>query len=324
MGSSCEQDIARKLFAKNRFNHALIFPINRIMKIDDVELFQRIVSLGSVSAGGRACGLTATVASDRLKRLEADLGCTLLNRTTRSISMTGDGERFLQHAAELLRVYESARHSVGTKSVTPTGYLHVAAPALFARKFLSDPIHRYLVKYPDVRVKLMASDEVQNYTMDGIDVAIRIGKLADCSLIARKLGENHRVLCASPSYLQRSGTPKHPNELSEHECIVFMGEDSWHLKTAIDDVRVKVSGRLETNSADMATQAALNGQGIALRSLWDVADDLQAGRLVQVLPEYDVPNDLAIYAIYPPGRFISLAAKSFVELVRQNVKSIGQ
>ncbi len=290
--------------------------------MDDVILFERISALRSVSAGGRACGLTATVSSDRLKRLEANLGCTLFNRTTRSISLTGEGERFLRHARELLEAYETARHSVGKNSTTPTGYLHVAVPALFARKFLPGPIQSYLSEYPDVRIKLMVSDEVQNYTMDGVDVAIRIGKLTDSSLIASKLGENRRVLCAAPSYVQHRGIPKHPKDLEDHECIIFMDEDTWRLRNANDDIQVRVSGRLETNSADMATQAALSGQGIALRSLWDVFEDLEAGNLIRVLSEYDVPNDLAFYAIYPPGRFISLAAKTFVEMVRKNVKPI--
>lgn len=292
------------------------------MKIEDVILFERIAALNSISAGGTACGLSATVSSDRLKRLETDLGCTLLNRTTRSMSLTDQGTRFLPYAKDLLDKYEAARHSVGRRSDIPTGLLRVAAPSLFGKKFLPEAINAFLTNYPETRLSLNLSDEILNYAAEGIDVAIRIGKLKDSTLVARKLGESHRVLCASPSYIRRSGMLSHPSDLDQHNCIIFVGERSWRLRNDQEDVRISVSGRFDTNSAEMATQAALDGLGIALRSLWDITDYLKAGQLVRVLPDYEVPAEMSIYAIYPPGHFISPAAKAFVKLVEMNLAAL--
>lgn len=292
------------------------------MKIEDVLLFERIAALNSISAGGAARGLSATVSSDRLKRLETDLGCTLLNRTTRSMSLTDQGTRFLENAKDLLANYEATRNSVGRRSDMPTGLLRVAAPSLFGKKFLPAVINSFLTDYPETRLNLNLSDEILNYTAEGIDVAIRIGTLKDSTMVARKLGDSHRVLCASPSYIRRNGMPSHPSDLDQHDCIVFVGEDTWRLRKDLEDERIRVSGRFDTNSAEMATQGALDGLGIALRSLWDIADDLKTGRLVCVLPDYEVPTQISIYAIYPPGHFISPTAKAFVKLVDRNLSTL--
>ena len=292
------------------------------MKVEDVILFERIAALNSISAGGAACGLSATVSSDRLKRLETDLGCTLLNRTTRSISLTDQGTQFLRHAKALLEKYEATRHSVGRRSDVPTGLLRVAAPSLFGNKFLPKVISAFLEDYPDTQLNLNLSDDVLNYTAEGIDVAIRIGKLKNSTMVARKLGDSHRVLCASPTYIKRNGMPSHPSDLVRHNCIIFVGEDTWRLRNDREDERIKVSGRFGTNSAEMATQATLNDLGIALRSLWDISDDLKAGRLVHVLSDYEVPAQMPIYAIYPPGRYISPTAKVFVELVNRTLSTL--
>ncbi|MEW8314000.1 MAG: LysR substrate-binding domain-containing protein [Candidatus Thiodiazotropha endolucinida] len=292
------------------------------MKIEDVMLFERIAALNSISAGGAACGLSATVSSDRLKRLEADLGCTLLNRTTRSLSLTDQGRRFLQHARDLLDQYEVARHSVGRMSDVPAGLLRVTAPSLFGMKFLPEVLSLFLTDYPETRLNINLSDEILNYTAEGIDVAIRIGKLKDSTLVVRKLGDSQRVLCASPSYIRCNGMPSHPSDLEQHNCIIFVGEHSWRLRNDQEDVRINVSGRFDTNSAEMATKAALDGLGIALRSLWDIAADLEAGRLVRVLPDYEVPSEMSIYAIYPPGRFVSPAAKAFVNMVDRHLSAL--
>ena len=293
------------------------------MKIEDVILFERIAALNSISAGGTACGLSATVSSDRLKRLESDLGCTLLNRTTRSMSLTDQGALFLEHAKDLLRHYETARHSVGKRSELPTGLLRVAAPSLFGQKFLPEAINSFLSTYPETRLRLNLSDEILDYTTEGIDIAIRIGELKDSTMVVRKLGDSHRVLCASPSYIQNNGMPSRPADLERHDCIVFVGEDTWHLHKERNRTQIKVSGRFDTNNAKMATQAALDGLGIALRSLWDIADDLKVGRLVRVLPGYEVPTQMSIYAIYPPGRFISPTARAFVKLVDDNLSALA-
>ena len=291
------------------------------MKIEDVILLDRIVAHQSISTGGAACGLTATVSSDRLKRLEKDLGCTLLNRTTRSMSLTDEGSRFLAHAQDLIEQYEMTRHSVGRRAEVPTGLLRVAAPALFGKKFLPEAVNAFLDRYPETSLDLNLSDAILDYTAGGIDVAIRIGRLKSSTRIARKLGDNKRVLCASPSYVERRGQPSRPSELSQHDCIIFIGEDNWQFHRRKKHEKVRVSGRLKTNSAEMATRAALDGLGIALRSVWDIVDDLREGRLVQILSNYEVPTDMTIYAIFPPGRFMSPAARAFADLMHETLKA---
>ena len=239
------------------------------------------------------------------------------------MSLTDEGFQFLNYAKDLIRQYEATRSSVGRRSVVPMGLLRVTAPALFAKKLLPGAINAFLTDHPETKLDLILSDEILSYAAEGIDVAIRIGKLTDSTLVARKLGESHRVLCASPTYISRHGVPSRPSDLKTHNCIIFVGEDVWRLRNTQEDTRVKVSGRFNTNDAEMATRAALDGHGIALRSLWDISDDLQAGRLTRILPGYETPTDMAIYAIYPPGRFISVTAKRFVKLVSQHAASLG-
>ncbi len=291
------------------------------MRIVDVMLFERIVALNSVSAAGAAYGLSATVASERLKRLENSLGCVLLNRTTRSMSLTDEGARFLTHANDLIQKYEMTRYSVGKRSETPTGVLRVAAPALFGKKFLPTSVNAFLKKYPKTKLDLNLSDDVLDYSAVGIDVAIRIGTLEGSTRIARKLSENKRILCASPSYIDHKGHPSHPSDLKNHDCIIFIGEDHWQLDDTKTQHKIQVSGRICTNSAEMATIAALNGLGIALRSVWDVTPEINAGRLIHVLPNFEVPSEMSIYAIFPPGKFISPAARAFADLINEDLKS---
>ena len=227
----------------------------------------------------------------------------------------------INHKRSRYDLRQAARHSVGKRSKTPIGPIRVAAPMLFGKKFLPDAIRAFLVKYPETRINLNLSDEILDYAAEGIDVAIRIGRLQDSTFRARKLADNDRILCASPSYFDGHDIPLQPSDLEQHECIVFVGEDQWRLRNRRKDVLVKVRGRFDTNSAEMATQACLDGLGIALRSLWDIAHDLDKGRLVRVLPDFQVPTEMAVYAIYPPGRFTSLAAKAFVGLVKERMSS---
>jgi DNA-binding transcriptional LysR family regulator len=153
-----------------------------------------------------------------------------------------------------------------------------AAPSLFGRKFLPEAINSVLTDYPEARLNLNLSDEILNYAVAGIDVANRIAKLKESTMVARKLGESQRALCASPSYIQGNGMPSHPSDLDQHNCIIFVGEDTWCLRNDLEDERIRVAGRFEANSAEIATRAALDGLAIALRSLWDnIADRKKLG-----------------------------------------------
>ncbi|MDD7910813.1 LysR family transcriptional regulator [Pseudovibrio exalbescens] len=291
------------------------------MKIEDVALFERIAELGSVSAAGEALGITPNLASERLARLERTLSCTLATRTTRSLSLTDEGRQFLERAKVLLEAYEEARHSVGTRSQEPTGSLRVTAPSFFGRLFLPTVIEAFLTRYPKAALDLSLSDHVEDYAARGFDLAIRIGNIPDSSYRGRKLGDNVSVLVASPAYLERYGAPQTPEDLKDHNCMVFAGQNKWTLETADGPRIILVSGTLRTDSAEIDKFAAVNGLGIALRSKWSIREELASGTLVQVLPTYPVTTNMSIWAIHPPGRYVSVAAKSFVELLQAELRT---
>lgn len=294
------------------------------MKIEDVVLFERIAALGSVSEAGRVLGLSATVASDRLARLERVLGCSLAHRTTRSLTLTDEGRRFLDQARALLQIYHAAQESVGSRAQVPLGRVHFTAPAYFGRLYLTPVVQRFLTRHPQVSLKLSLTDTVANYIADGVDVALRIGGVPDSTFRARKLSVNHRLLCASPDYTAKRGKPLAPEDLAQHDCIVLGGETRWRfVRKGVRQV-VSVAPRIDTDNAEFVKTAVLAGLGIAERSLWDVAQDLAEGRLVQVLPEYDVDHDMAIWLLFPPGRYRSLATQTFADTLTEDLKQALQ
>ncbi|MEM7074856.1 MAG: LysR family transcriptional regulator [Pseudomonadota bacterium] len=285
------------------------------MKIEDVALFERIASLGSVSAAGRALGLSATIASDRLARLERDLGCTLARRTTRKLTLTDEGESFLVRARELMALYEGARESVGVRASVISGTVHLTAPAYFGRLFLLPVLEQFLDTHPAVNLKISLGDNVLDYIGAGVDVALRIGSMPDSSFKAQKLAGNDRVLCATPGFVARHGVPKDPEDLSHLPCIVLGGEDVWRFRRGDVHAQVAVRPRLSTDSAEVVKSAVLAGLGIAERSLWDVRTDLAEGRLIRMLPEVEIDTDMAIWLVYPPGRYRSRASRALSEVL---------
>lgn len=290
------------------------------MKIEDVALFERVAALGSVSEAGRALDLSATVASERLARLERVLGSTLAHRTTRSLTLTDDGRRFLERARALLQVYDETRESVGSRSQEPSGRVHFTAPAYFGRLFLGPVVQRFLADYPKVSLKLSLSDTVANYIGDGVDIALRIGGIPDSTFRARKLSVNHRLLCASQDYVAKRGLPKTPEDLAHHDCLVLGGETRWRFIRGGVRSLTTVQAKVDTDSAEFVKTAVIAGLGIAERSLWDVAQDLLSGNLVQVLPEYEVDHDMAIWLLFPPGRYRSLATQAFADVLSGDLK----
>jgi DNA-binding transcriptional LysR family regulator len=281
----------------------------------DVALFVRAALLANVSAAGREFGLSAAVASSRIAQLEKLLGARLLHRTTRRISLTQDGEVFMTRAETLLDAAAAARASVGHAQTEPQGRLRVSMTSSFGRQHVSPVISEFLRRYPGVSVDLRLTDRLVDLVDAGIDVAIRIGALKDSSLVARRLALNRRVLCASPAYLAARGTPHHPSELTQHECMILSDQRDWAFVTPAGPLDMRVSGRLSTDNGEVIRDALLAGFGIALKSTWDVAPYLRSGELVSVLDAYPLAENVAIWAVYPSRAFVPPRTLAFIEFL---------
>jgi DNA-binding transcriptional LysR family regulator len=284
----------------------------------DVSLFVRAAQLANVSAAGREFGLSAAVASARLASLERVLGARLLHRTTRRISLTQDGEVFMTRAVALLDAAEAARASVGRAQAGPQGRLRVTMPSSFGRQHVSPVIAAFLRRYPGVSVDLHLTDQVVDLVDAGVDVAIRIGVLKDSSLVARRLAVNRRVICCAPAYLEAHGTPLHPADLANHECVILGDQRDWAFITPAGPLTVRVDGRLVTDNGEVIRDALLAGFGIALKSTWDAAPGLRSGQLVTVLDSYPLAEASAIWAVYPSRAFVPPKTRAFIDFLAEH------
>jgi DNA-binding transcriptional LysR family regulator len=287
--------------------------------ISDMAVFVRVVAAGGLSAAARELGLSPAMVSKRLSRLEARLGGRLLNRTTRRLHLTEEGERYHQRAAQILADLEEAEALVGAGRATPRGTLRVSTPASFGRRHVAPLIHAFSARHPELRIHVELDERVVDVVEEGFDVAVRIADLEDSTLVARRLAPNRRVVCASPAYLKRHGAPKTPAELARHNCLVVatrsFRQDEWPFAGPDGPTSVRVGGTLSCNNGEVIRQWALDGLGLALKSTWDVGEDLRAGRLKAVLAEH-VPVGNSIYAVYPHRQYLPAKVKAFVDFLQ--------
>lgn len=281
----------------------------------DVALFVRAALLANVSAAGREFGLSPAVASARIASLERLLGARLLHRTTRRVSLTQEGEVFMTRAETLLDAAAAARASVGRGQAEPQGRLRVSMPSSFGRQHVSPVITQFLRRYPGVSVDLRLTDKIVDLVDAGVDVGIRLGALKDSTLIARRLASNRRVICCAPSYLKEHGTPHHPSDLAQHECVILSDQRDWAFVTPAGSLTVRVGGRLATDNGEVIRDALLAGFGIALKSTWDVAPYLRSGELVTVLDAYPLGETVAIWAVYPSRAFVPPKTVAFIDFL---------
>jgi DNA-binding transcriptional LysR family regulator len=275
-------------------------------RIADLSLFLRVLDAGSITLAARGLGLSVAVASQRLKRLERQLGVRLIHRTTRRLEATSDGAWLAERGRASIEELEALTDSLSQTGSDITGTLRVSVSASFGRMHLSPLLPKFMARHPRLALDIHFSDHVVDLVGEGFDLAIRIGTPPDSSLVASRIGVDRRVLCASPDYLRRRGSPRAPRELASHECLLLRGgpgpRAAWRLSDgAGGTVVVSVRGRFQTNLGEALRDAALAGLGIALHSTWHVCDDLRAGRLQQVLPEYP-PPDAGIHALTPQRR----------------------
>ena len=274
------------------------------MQIPDVEVFSAIAESGSLSAAARRLGLAPMTVSRRLASLEGELGVRLFHRTTRSVSLTAEGETFLPFATTLLEASEGARVSLKSNAGAASGVLKVTAPTVFGQAVIMPLIPTLLAEHPALRVDLTLSDSIVDIVGLGIDVAVRISTLRDSTLIARPLAPNPRVLCASPLYLERHGIPATMDALLSHRRIALHGMPFWPFMRDGEAVSMRAEGVFSANSVEAVRTASRQGLGIAMLTYWDIRDDLAAGSLCLVELEDVDPEQLFITALLPTRQHV--------------------
>ena len=284
----------------------------------DIALFTLIAKLGNMAAAAQELGVTPPVVSRRLAALEKRLGVRLMNRTTRRVSLTPEGEAYLLDGTRILDQLQALEHRIGGGSSQPQGTLRVAGTLGFGRKYITPALSRFAGLYPEVEVQLHLSDRPVNLIEQGFDVAIRFGELSDSRLTARLLARNQRLLCASPLYLKRAGVPQHPRELGAHNCIFIREGDetfgTWHLSSGSEHESVKVRANLSTNDGGSALEWALQGHGILMRSQWDIADHLRRKELLPVLADWATPA-ADIYVVFQMANQLPAKIRALVDLL---------
>lgn len=282
-----------------------------------IAAFAAVGLRGSLSAAARAEDVTPAVIGRRIDALEERLGVKLLVRTTRKVTLTFEGEAFLEDCQRLLDDLANAEASVSLGGVKASGHLRLSAPAGFGRLHVAPLLMRFLDANADVTAHLDLSDRIVDLVSENVDCAVRIGELADSSLVSMRLGEMRRVVVASPEYLALHGTPSDAGELARHNCLSLGPQRGWTLRVDGSVQMVKVAGTLECNDGAVLHDWALAGKGLSWRSLWEVGADIAAGRLCPVLDDFAAPP-VGIYAVFPQRRQLPLRVRLFIDLLRQN------
>ena len=286
------------------------------MPSSDYDLFARIVTTGSLSAAARSLQVSPAKVSKRLATLEQRLGVQLIHRTTRKLVLTAAGERFHGDVTHILQSIEDAEIRLSGIRDEPSGPLRVSAPTSFGRLNIAPHLQRFMEEYPKIKLEFDLSDEQVDLFAGHFHLAIRITADVPTNLQAHRLGENRRILCASPSYLQRSGTPRRIEDLTGHQLLAADGQLPWRLESGKGKRIIEGPSKVRTNSSEIVRELALCGGGIAFRSLWDIHAEVRAGQLVPLLPQWGASADLRIYAIHPKSSMISSATSVFVTFLK--------
>jgi len=284
-------------------------------KLNAMAIFVRVIERGSFSAVARELQTTQPTISKILRALETELGGKLIARSTRQLSLTDEGQRYYRHCREILAAVDAAEHSFQTGKEIIAGPLRVGSSVSFGRLQIAARLSDFLLQYPDVQVDLQLNDHLQDMVSEGLDVTLRIGELRDSGLIARRIGTTHRVTLASPAYLARHPAPKSPQDLSQHNCLLFnllSSQNQWVYEKNGARHSVRIAGNAQSNNSEAVREMVLTGLGIALSPLWLFYDDLKAGRVVALLQDYTAQS-LPIHAVAAPNRRQSARVKAFVD-----------
>jgi DNA-binding transcriptional LysR family regulator len=296
-------------------------------KLKQLESFVSVATRGSLTAAGRAEGVAPAIMGRRLDALEERLGVKLLVRTTRRITLTHEGSAFLEDCQRLLSDLSNAEASVSAGGVKASGHLRITAPAGFGRRNVAPLVPRFRELHPEVTISLNLSDRVIDVATEGYDCAVRVGDLRDSSLVSVRLADNRRVCVATPGYLQQHGTPQHPSELVRFDCLTLSSEASqtrgWAFRLpgangAVDEVfHLRPAGPLDCSDGQVLREWCLAGYGIAWRSAWEVQQDIQAGRLTELLAEFAAPPS-GVYAVFPQRKHLPLRVRLWIDFLKHH------
>ncbi len=293
-------------------------------RFQQMRVFVGVVDAGSFVAAADQLGMSKAAVSRHVSELEQRLGVRLLHRTTRRLSLTQEGEAFLARARDINASLEAAEAELSTRAESASGLVKVSVPVSFGIRHLAPLWGEFLQAQPRVSLDVQLADRVVDLVDEGFDLAVRIARLPDSSLVCRQLASTRLVLCASPDYLQRRGWPRHPDDLAGHDVIgysLMATADQWQFTGPAGPVAMKVHPRLWTNNGDTCVAAALQAGGIQMQPTFLVADALTAGRLVEVLPEYR-GIELGVYAVYPTRKFVLPKVRALVEFLAHKLARV--
>ncbi|PIM53590.1 LysR family transcriptional regulator [Roseateles chitinivorans] len=286
----------------------------------DLAFFALLVKQGSLAAAAQQLGVTPPAVSKRLAAIERRLGVRLLQRTTRRIGLTPEGETYLVDGARVLEELEALERTVAGSRAAPKGLLRVSASFGFGRKHVAPALSRFARQFPDVEVQLELTDRPVNPVEQGLDLQVHVGAPPDARLTARLLARNRRVLCAAPAYLKRAGEPATPRELTRHACLFIRESDetfgTWHFQQGTRKETVKVRGPLAANDGESVLAWGLDGHGVLMRSRWEAAPMLRSGRLRPLLTDWSLPP-ADIHLIYPPRAQLSAKTRALVDFLME-------
>jgi len=279
---------------------------------DDYALFAAVVEEGSLSAAGRVLKLSPAMVSKRLAALETRLGARLIQRTTRRSVLTDVGQAFYEQVVAILSAIRQAELMVAGRTGTPSGRLRVSVPTSFGRLHIAPWLKDFLDACPGIALEIELTDHFVDLVAERIDVAVRIGLPPDSALASHRLAPNRRLLCASPAYIAAHGEPRGTEDLRNHALLAATGQLPWRLTAPGGPVIVDGESRVRTNSSEVVRELVLAGAGIALRSTWDIAEQLRAGSLVRILSDHEGTPDVGIYAVRPRADLVPPNVRAFV------------
>ncbi|MBU2869129.1 LysR family transcriptional regulator [Colwellia sp. E2M01] len=294
------------------------------MDTQGVRLFVMAAEKLNISAAGKKLGLAPSVASARLAKLEIQLGADLFHRSTRKVTLSIEGIEFLPYAREIIAQEDTALAALGRGNVNVRGTLRFASSSTFAQLFIAPILPEFLERYPDVNVELNLSDTRLNLIEGGFDLALRNYAIEDSSLIGRRLANDTRILCASPEYLEKYGTPTTPEQLDNHRLMMFMNAQPKKLKSKTAEQAyffppANNKARVICDDGASMRIAATAGVGICMSSLWSLHTELKEGRLVRVLPDYSIEDNAAIWLVYPKSNVLTAKVRIFIDYLIEKI-----
>lgn len=292
-------------------------------RLEAMRLFVRIAETESFTAVARETGRGQPSVSKMVGQLEEYLGIRLLNRSTRTLSLTDEGRSYYETCCRILEDLDEAEAQLGIRRAEPSGLVRLGTPVVFGRLHVLPRLSRFLEEHPLLSVELVMNDRVSDLVEEAIDLSVRIGALGDTSLVGRRIGSTTRLTVASPEYFRRHGIPRHPSELAQHNCLLYTPlatGNEWHFEGADGPIRVKVTGNFRANNSDALRQAVLEGIGIAVIPTWLLRDEVEQGRLQSVLEEFR-PSQFPIQIVYPSRRHLPARVRVLMEFLVQELRS---